>query len=166
MRADELSALWSAHSTVVVYHDTIDATGDKTGSERRTPSACAEAIEEIVGLVRRFGKGRIRASRVLITADHGFLFQASALEPVDVLSEPAHGDQIVVKNRRYVLGRGLRDHPAFTHWPSAELGLDGDLQVQIARSLHRLRLPGAGLRFAHGGATLQEVVVPLVTLTR
>jgi hypothetical protein len=65
-----------------------------------------------------------------------------------------------------VLGRGLRDHPAFTLWSSEQLDLDGDLQVQIPRALHRLRLPGAGVRFVHGGASLQEVVVPLVTLTQ
>lgn len=166
MRSEELAALWSTHDAVVVYHDVIDAIGDKATSERSTPRAASDALDDIVKLIRRFGKAKFRASRVLVTADHGFLFQDSEVEPIDTLIEPAHGDEIVAKNRRYVLGRGLRDHPAFTTWTSAQLGLSGDLQVQIPRSLSRLRLPGAGLRFVHGGATLQEIVVPLVTVTQ
>lgn len=166
MPATDLAALWSEHAAIVVYHDVIDLIGDKPGSERDTPRAAAQAIDEIAKLIRRFGTSSFRATRVLVTADHGFLFQDSEVEPVDELSEPAHGDEIVAKNRRYVLGRGLREHPSFTTWSSAQLGLAGDLQVQIPRGVHRLRLPGAGLRFVHGGATLQEVVVPLVTLAR
>ena len=166
MSTDELVTLWSEHNALVVYHDVIDATGDKPVSERSTPDACTRAINEIINLARKFGRGKTRASRVLITADHGFLFQNSELGPTDFLSESAHGDEVVVRNRRFVLGRGLRDHPAFTLWSSAQLGLDGDLQVQIPRALHRLRLPGWGVRFVHGGATLQEVVVPMVTLSQ
>jgi uncharacterized protein (TIGR02687 family) len=166
MPSDELGAIWSEHDAVVVYHDVIDAAGDKAASELSTPDACSRAIDEIINLAKKFGRGKTRASRVLITTDHGFLFQNSELDPADFLSESAHGDEILKLNRRFVLGRGLRDHPSFTMWSSAQLGLDGDLQVQIPRALHRLRLPGWGTRFVHGGATLQEVVVPLITLTQ
>lgn len=166
MRSDELAALWSRHSALVIYHDVIDATGDKAVSERRTPQACGQALDEIAGLVRKFGRGKVRASRILVTADHGFLFQASELQPNDYLSEAAHGEQILARKRRFVLGRGLRDDPAFTLWRAEQLGLDGDIQVQIPRALHRLRFQGSGVRYVHGGATLQEVVVPLVTLTQ
>ncbi|WP_425004474.1 BREX-1 system phosphatase PglZ type A [Mycolicibacterium sp. S3B2] len=166
MRSDELAALWSQHSALVIYHDVIDATGDKASSERRIPQACDRAIDEIANLARKFGRGKTRASRILVTADHGFLFQSSELEPSDYLSEAAHGEQILARKRRYVVGRGLRDDPAFTLWTAEQLGLNGDIQVQIPRSLHRLRIQGTGVRYVHGGATLQEVVVPLVTLTQ
>lgn len=163
MSAADRAALWSAHDAVVVYHDAIDAAGHKTPYQ--TPEACNRAIDDIVRVIKRFG-GKTRASRVLVTADHGFLHQHDDLEPGDYLSEAAHGDQIVARTRRYVLGRGLREHPAFTTWSAAQLGLDGDLQVQIPRALHRLRMQGAGYQYVHGGASLQEVVVPLVTLTQ
>jgi hypothetical protein len=38
--------------------------------------------------------------------------------------------------------------------------------VQIPKSIHRLRLPGAGSRFVHGGAALQEVVVPVLAINK
>ncbi len=47
-----------------------------------------------------------------------------------------------------------------------QLGLDSDLEVQIPKSIHRLRLPGAGSRFVHGGAALQEIVVPVLTVNK
>lgn len=164
MSAADRAALWSDHDAVVVYHDAIDAVGHK--SPYQTPEACDRALDEVMRVIKRFGSGKTRASRVLVTADHGFLYQDLDLEPGDYLSEAAHGDEIVSRTRRYVLGRGLREHPAFTTWTAAQLGLDGDLQVQVPRALHRLRMQGAGYQYVHGGASLQEVVVPLVTLTQ
>lgn len=164
MSPGERAKLWSAHSAVVVYHDVIDAAGHKTPFQ--APEACTRALNEITLLIKKFGGGNTRASRVLVTADHGFLYQDSDLDPSDFLSEAAHGEQILSRTRRYVVGRGLREHPSFKLWNSEQLGLDGDVQVQIPRALHRVRMQGAGYQYVHGGASLQEVVVPLVTLTQ
>ena len=38
--------------------------------------------------------------------------------------------------------------------------------MQIPKSIHRLRLPGAGSRFVHGGAALQEIVVPVLAINK
>ena len=164
LSAGERYELWREHEAVVVYHDTIDATGHKT--PHQTPKACADALDDITRLIKRFGSGKMRASRVLVTADHGFLYQRSELAPSDYLSETAHGDEVVADGRRHVIGRGLRDHPSFTTWTSQQLGLDGDLEVQTPRGLHRLRKQGSGVQYVHGGTSLQEIVVPLVTLTQ
>ncbi|MEV5836774.1 BREX-1 system phosphatase PglZ type A [Nocardia sp. NPDC052112] len=162
--AEELAKLWSEYSALVVYHDRIDATGDSAKSEQHTPDACRQAIDEIVALIGKFGRSSMRTSRVLVTADHGFLYQSAQLEDNDFLSEQAHGDVIIDSKRRFVLGRELRTDAAFTLWEPAQLGLIGNVQVQIPRSLYRLRKQGRGVRYVHGGATLQEVVVPLIEL--
>ena len=49
---------------------------------------------------------------------------------------------------------------------AAQLGLLGDIEVQIPKSINRVKRPGAGSRFVHGGASLQEVVVPVVTVSK
>jgi hypothetical protein len=69
---------------------------------------------------------------------------------------PQLGHEIIVANRRYFLGRGLKEDLAFKSFKSAQLGLASDLAVQIPKSSHRLRLPGAGSRYVHGGAALQD----------
>jgi uncharacterized protein (TIGR02687 family) len=161
---DELREMYQQHQVLYVYHNRIDATGDKPGTERQVFEAAEDTIRELVDLVKRLTNAN--ATNILITADHGFLFQDSALEEAFYLSTLPQGDDIKVTNRRYVLGRGLKADFAFKSFTSVELGLDSDLEVQFPKSIHRLWLPGAGSRFVHGGAALQEVVVPVLTINK
>jgi uncharacterized protein (TIGR02687 family) len=64
---------------VYIYHDTIDAICDKQAGEDRTPQVCRDAIIELKDLISRV-INRLNASHVLVTADHGFLYQQKALE--------------------------------------------------------------------------------------
>ena len=66
----------------------------------------------------------------------------------------------------FVLGRGLREHSSFKTFQPDQLGLAGSLQVQIPKSINRLRLKGSGSRFVHGGATLQEVLIPVISINK
>ncbi|MGP9669475.1 MULTISPECIES: hypothetical protein [unclassified Psychrobacter] len=69
-------------------------------------------------------------------------------------------------NRRFVLGRNLKDLPSLHKFSSAQLGLEGDMEVQIPKSINRLRVRGSGSRFVHGGAALQEIVIPLLKVNK
>jgi hypothetical protein len=40
------------------------------------------------------------------------------------------------------------------------------VEVQIPKSINRLRLKGSGSRFVHGGASLQEVVIPILKINK
>ena len=161
---DEVRELYQQHQVLYVYHNRIDATGDKAGTERQVFEAAEETLRELVDLVKRLTNAN--ATNILITADHGFLFQDTVLADTFYLSTLPQGEEIIVANRRYVLGRGLKEDPAFKSFTSTQLGLSSDLDVQIPKSIHRLRLPGAGSRFVHGGATLQEVVVPVLAINK
>ena len=44
--------------------------------------------------------------------------------------------------------------------------IDSDLQVTIPHSINRFKRQGSGVRFVHGGATLQEIVVPVIESSR
>lgn len=161
---DERRELFKNNRVLYIYHDVIDATGDKLGTERRVFEAAEQALGELVDLVKKAANAN--ATNIFVTADHGFLFQNEDLPEQFYLSEKPQGDNILVTNRRYVLGHGLRVDAAFTTFNAAQIGLDSDLEVQIPKSIHRLRLAGGGSRFVHGGATLQEVVVPVLTVNK
>lgn len=161
---DELRGLYSQHHVLYIYHNRIDATGDKAGTERQVFEAAEDALRDLIDLVKRLTNAN--ATNILITADHGFLFQDTALADAFYLSALPHGDEIVTTNRRYVLGRGMKQDSAFRTFAPEQLGLESDLEVQIPKSIHRLRLPGAGSRFVHGGASLQEIVVPVLTINK
>ena len=49
---------------------------------------------------------------------------------------------------------------------SKEVGLKGDIEIQIPKSINRLRLSGACMQFVHGGMTLQEVVLPILIINK
>lgn len=164
MSALELRELYKQHQVFYVYHDRIDAAGDDAASERTVFEAAEETLRELVGLVTKWTSAN--ATNILITADHGFQYQDVPLEEAYYLSERPNGAEITKKNRRFVLGRALEPSPALMTFTSAALGLSGDIDVQIPKSIHRIPLPGAGTRFVHGGASLQEIVVPVVAVNK
>ena len=161
---DELRELYQSHQVLYVYHNRIDATGDKPGTERQVFEAADHTLRELVTLLKKWTSAN--ATNIIITADHGFLFQDTALDDSFYLSTKPEGEEVTVTNRRYVLGRGLKQDPAFKFFTSAQLGLNSDLDVNVPKSIHRIKRPGAGSRFVHGGAALQEVVVPVLTINK
>ena len=164
MPRGELRELYGGHQVLYVYHDRIDATGDRSRTERQVFEAANDALRDLVDLIKRLTNAN--ATNILVTADHGFLYQDTALADAFYLSTKPQGDDLAVVNRRYVLGRGLKHDPAFRMFEPGQLGLSSDLEVQIPKSIHRLKLPGAGSRFVHGGASLQEVVVPVLAVNK
>ena len=164
LSADERRELYKSNQVLYVYHNRIDATGDKPGTERQVFEAAEDTLRDLVDLVKKLANAN--ATNIFITADHGFLFQDEALADTFFLSTQPQGDEITVINRRYVLGRGLKVDHAFTTFTSAQLGLDSDLEVQIPKSIHRLRLAGGWLTIRARRGALQEIVVPVLAVNK
>ena len=160
MRADEGKALFRDNDAVYIYHNLIDAIGDKLQTEDQLPKAAEDAVEELTKLVRKLTSANF--SNILITADHGFLYQHRALDESDFMVTDPKGKEILLRNRRFVIGRGLEETAGMKKFTSNNLGLAGDLDVLIPNSINRLRVKGAGSRFVHGGASLQEIVIPVI----
>lgn len=164
MGKDESRALIRDHDVVYVYHNLIDKTGDTRDTEERVFDAAESTLDELLRVIKKLANAN--ASNLLVTADHGFIYQNHALEDSDFVTSEPEGTEILYTDRRFVLGRGLRDSSSFKTWLPDQLGLAGTLQVQIPKSINRLRLKGSGSRFVHGGATLQEVVIPVISINK
>lgn len=164
MKPGDRRDLYASHQVLYVYHDTIDATGDKAVSEHRTFTAAADAIRELLDIIKKLASAN--ATNIFVTADHGFLYQRSTLAPQFNLTVKPQGEKIVAEKRRYVLGRGLKQDPAFRTFQPEQIGLSSDLEVQIPNSIQRIVQPGAGFQFVHGGASLQEIVVPVISINK
>ena len=164
MPGSELRELYTKYQIFYVYHDRIDAAGDKAPTERTVFEAAEETLRELLVLIKKWTNAN--ATNIVITADHGFLYQDIPLEQAYYVSETPQGDAVTKINRRYVLGRSLKPSPSFMTFTSAQAGLVGDLEIQIPKSIHRIPQPGAGTRYVHGGASLQEIVVPVVTVNK
>lgn len=145
---------------VYLYHDVIDAAGDSAKSERDTYIAAERAIKELSIAVDRLSKWQ--AKRIFITADHGFLYQYPKIEnDIKVLS--VKGD-IVDSNRRFAVGHNLLIDDGAINVPDGFSTLEG-IEKVIAKGVNRF-IGGGGLQFVHGGATPQEVIVPLIDYRR
>jgi len=152
------------HDAIYIYHNRIDATGDKRESEERIFEAVEETLKELVKLVKKLTNAN--ANNIIVTSDHGFIYQNRAIEESDFIGTDVEGDEILYWDRRFIIGKGMTDNKSFKKFTSAELGLKGDIEVLIPKSINRLRLKGSGSRYVHGGASLQEVVIPVVQINK
>ncbi|WP_449288328.1 BREX-1 system phosphatase PglZ type A [Marinobacter salarius] len=164
LNREDSRELLKGNDVVYIYHNRIDHTGDKMHSEGQAFEAAEQTLADLIRLIKKLTAAN--ANNLLITADHGFIYQNRELDESDFLGDVVSGDDIRYRDRRFVLGKGLSGSPAFHHFSSEKLGLDGDMEVQIPKSINRLRLKGSGSRFVHGGASLQEVVIPVLKVNK
>ncbi len=161
---DDCRTLFRDHDVVYIYHNRIDATGDKRDSEEEVFEAVEDTLQKLILLLKKLTGAN--ATNLLITADHGFIYQNRVIEESDFSDSDIEGDQILYRDRRFILGKGLKETQSLHQFHPAQLGLGDDVEVQIPKSINRLRLQGSGSRFVHGGASLQEVVVPVLEINK
>lgn len=164
LNKDNARALMKENRLIYIYHNRIDATGDKKESEGRVFEAVEEAIEELLVLIKRLAA--VNFSNMIVTADHGFIYQNNELDESDFSELNITDSGVLYRDRHFLLGKNLQEHPSLTAFTSEQVGLNGNMEIRIPRSISRLRLKGSGSRFVHGGTSLQEIVVPLITINK
>lgn len=146
---------------IYIYHDTIDAMGDKASTEIYTFNAVETAIDQLYHLVKII-RDDLSGTNVYVTADHGFVYQRDPLQESDLLeTDLVH--QLEMK-RRYILSKERQEiagQLAIDLTPIVKN--DQQLTAYVPNATIRYRKQGTGVNFVHGGASLQEVVVPLLT---
>jgi uncharacterized protein (TIGR02687 family) len=149
------------NEVVYIYHNVIDKTGDTAFTESRTFDAVETAFDELEAIIRKVAN--INGSNMLLTSDHGFLFQQADVLDDDVLPLPLV-QEWTGRYQRFALGRGIVPTSTMKIFHSASLGVTGDWSAVFPLSLGRFPRPGSGKRYVHGGLSLQEVVVPVVKI--
>ena len=171
VKADELLAkkkddgreFVSGKRLVYIYHNAVDAVGDKADTEKDTFEAVRKAINELAALVS-YIINNLNGHHIVITADHGFLFSETAPGDTDKCSLPDKPPGTVIAKKRYLLGHGLPDHESVWHGKTETTSnAEGGMEFWIPKGANRFHFVG-GARFIHGGAMLQEIVVPVVTV--
>jgi len=160
---DGTRALLRDTDVVYIYHDIIDNAG-KLKTEDTFCKAAEDCLAELKLIVRKLTTAN--ATNILVTADHGFIYQNRAIEESDYLGVQATGDEILYDDRRFVIGRKLNKESSFKKFTSNQLGLVGDIEVLIPKSINRLKKSGSSSKFVHGGATLQEIVIPVIKINK
>lgn len=154
-------ALMRDHEVVYIFHNHIDKVGDSLGTEAKTFDAVDKAFEEIHQIIKKVAN--INGSNMLLTADHGFLFQQEDVADEDMTQLPAAAEWSY-QTRRFALGKGITAKANVKIFSATALGVGGDWTAAFPLSLGRFPLKGSGKRFVHGGLSLQEIVVPVVKI--
>ena len=150
---------------VYIYHDEIDNIGDSPGTENQTFEAARDAVDEIKQLIGRI-INRLNGSRVLVTADHGFLFKMTDVTDSDKTALKSKPKGAILDKKRYVIGKNLpTDDYYWTGKLANTAGIDmegsDDAEFMIPRGSNRFHFVG-GAKFIHGGIMPQEICVPIL----
>lgn len=151
------------YDLIYIYHNQIDKTGDDKVSETKVFEAVEDELNYLTELLKKIYN--MNGNNMIITADHGFIYQHNELEESD-FSLSNHSGEVWKENRRFVIGKDLTNDNVTKKFTGENVRLQSGIDILIPKSINRLRIKGAGSRFVHGGATLQEIVVPVIKISR
>lgn len=148
-------------SVIYIYHNMVDARGDSASTETETFDAVENAITYLTELVRKIILN-LNTTTVFVTADHGFIYQASKLDSADKTNLEEKPKGALISKKRYVVGKGLPESKDVWRGEVRHTaGSDCDTQFWIPKGNNRFHFVG-GARFVHGGAMPQEIAVPVL----
>ena len=164
MNAHEARNLIKGKRVVYIYHNEIDAMGDDRAKEHGVFGAANLAIIKIKKLVDKLCKS-MNVNNVIITSDHGFLYNHDRLENVDKIDISSTEKSYCIDiSKRYSISK-QQFKMANTHCfdISSIFNADTNLFAYFPRTFLRFKKKGGGVNFVHGGISLQEVVIPVLT---
>lgn len=144
---------------VYIYHNQVDARGDKPACENEVFNACNEAIREIYALVKQLISD-VSASKFYITADHGFLYKRDKLQEFDKVSYPK--EICAYSNKRFLLTTEPVNQQGMA---SRMMAYMNKMYVTTPVGADIFKVAGGGQNYVHGGTSLQEMLVPIIELT-
>jgi hypothetical protein len=141
---------------VIVRSQEIDFFGEGGFQARAVMDT---VIENLARAVRKLGA--VGVERAVITADHGHLYSSEDRDESMRIDAP--GGETIELHRRCWIGRGGATPAACVRVPARSLGNDTDLDFVFPVGVGVFRA-GGDLAFHHGGPSLQELVVPVITV--
>lgn len=151
--------LTTGQDVVYLYHNQIDARGDKAITEDEVFAACEEAVEEICAMLRRLTSAN--NTRFLITSDHGFLYKRAEIAESDKISVDTAEKGF--SGKRYVIADEAVKQPGLAHIPLGKALRNDDTRViSLPVGSDIIKEKGSGQNYVHGGMSLQEMVIPVI----
>lgn len=149
------------HSLVYIFHDVIDHTGHD-GNSKQIVQSCRDAISELATMIPKI-HASYNVTEVYVTSDHGFLFN-----DIQFADKDKHKvtEEYLERYSRYYLTYSKEDVSGVIKFKLDEVsGMcnASDVMVAVPEGTNRFAAPSGGYMFTHGGASLQEIVIPVIT---
>lgn len=154
----QITSEMSGIENLIVFSNEIDTTGENI------EDSAVYLFPQLLKKIKIVTENLLRAGveKVIITADHGFLL-TNGLEGWNQISLSDEID-VVKKSRRYAIA----DNKIKGDWMVKELSWShhkGDFYQYFPSSNYFFTASG-GAKFSHGGLSIQEVVIPILSVSR
>lgn len=143
---------------VVVRSQEIDHAGE-TGFTFQARQVMDTVIDNLARAIRKLAA--VGVEQAVVTADHGHLFFPFDRDESMRINSPG-GDEVDL-HRRCWIGRGGATPAGCVRVTAAALGYDSDLDFVFPTGTGVFKA-GGDLAFHHGGPSLQELVIPVLTI--
>ncbi|GHV28788.1 DNA repair protein [Synergistales bacterium] len=160
-KREQLREIFNGMDAVYVYHDQIDARGEKLATENEAFTACSEAVEEIFALIKRLS-GSANIYHFIVTADHGFIYKRDKItesHKIDVA-----GMKHSFASRRFIIAEDGIIADGVASVPLGSLLGNGDSRMLSYPTGANVFKVSGGQNFVHGGSSPQEMILPLLTV--
>lgn len=160
LKVAELRDVLTKRQIIYVYHNQIDARGDKANTEDEVFNACEEAVQEIMDLIHRISVSG-NTYHFIVTADHGFIYKRDKLTESDKISGKSAEKAFV--NRRFIVSKAALEDDGIDHMSMGRvLGNEDSKVVFYPVSSNVFKVAGGGANYVHGGSSPQEMLVPVL----
>ena len=143
---------------VIVRSQEIDHAGER-GFTFQARQVMDTVIDNLARAIRKLAAAGVE--HCVLTADHGHLFFPSDRDESMRIDAPG-GDEVDL-HRRCWIGRGGATPAGCVRVTASALGYDSDLDFVFPVGSGVFKA-GGDLAFHHGGPSLQELVIPVVTV--
>lgn len=158
MKAMELREVFAGKDVVYVYHNQIDARGDKLNTENEVFTACEEAVSEVHSLIKKLTSSANK-SHYLVTADHGFIYKRDKLAESNKITSAAQA----LIGHRYAIGSEAVKADGIANIPLKNILRNEDPRVvSFPIGTDIFKVPGSGQNYVHGGSSPQEMLIPVI----
>ena len=148
------------HSLVYIFHDVIDKHGHN-GTSKEVVTNCRNAIKELADMIPKI-HASYNVTEVYVTSDHGFLFN-----DIQFAEKDKHkiNEECLERSTRYYLTNSEKEEPGVIKFRldtvSGMLNAS-NVMVAVPQGTNRFAAPSGGYMFTHGGAALQEIIIPVI----
>ena len=135
--------------------------------EQGNASLAHQLMSEILAQIRRailnLSTDELGIEYFIITADHGYIF-LEELEEGNKVDAP--GGQTIDLHPRAWIGKGGAKSSSYIRVTEKDIGYSGSLELAFPKRLGCFRVKGPDNPYFHGGISLQELVVPVISISR
>lgn len=148
------------HPLVYVFHDDID-NNSHGAPAKEVVESCRRTIKDLDTLIHKIHE-TYNVTQVIVTSDHGFLFNDIEFQDKD--KQPIKEDTLERKTRYYLTTSEENVNGVTKYRLSDVSGMeeDGNIFVAVPDGTNRMQVGGGDYIFAHGGASLEEMIIPVL----